>query len=102
MQQRRKVGTAAVRRARMVGADEQRDQKAGSGPSENKMLPGPDENKGEPQEPPATSAARQLARAHEVDLRRIRGTGHEGRITQDDVRKFVERDLPPDAPPRPR
>jgi 2-oxoisovalerate dehydrogenase E2 component (dihydrolipoyl transacylase) len=37
-----------------------------------------------------TPAVRRLAREHGVDLSLISGTGHSGRITRDDVMRFVE------------
>jgi len=38
----------------------------------------------------ASPAAKRLAREHGVDLARVRGTGPEGRIVEDDVKRFVE------------
>jgi pyruvate/2-oxoglutarate dehydrogenase complex dihydrolipoamide acyltransferase (E2) component len=46
---------------------------------------GPDGYKG-----PVTPAVRRLAREHNVDLALIAGSGHSGRVTRDDVLKFVE------------
>ena len=46
---------------------------------------GPDGYKG-----PVTPAVRRLAREHGVDLALIAGSGHSGRVTRDDVLKFVE------------
>ncbi|CAN5821906.1 hypothetical protein BH20CHL5_BH20CHL5_02720 [soil metagenome] len=37
-----------------------------------------------------TPAVRRLAREHSVDLAQIAGTGHDGRVTRDDVMKWVE------------
>lgn len=37
-----------------------------------------------------TPAVRRLAREHGVDLSRIAGTGHDGRVTRDDITKWVE------------
>ena len=37
-----------------------------------------------------TPAVRRLAREHSVDLAQVQGTGHAGRVTRDDVLKFVE------------
>ena len=37
-----------------------------------------------------TPAVRRLAREHSVDLSLIQGTGHGGRVTRDDVLKFVD------------
>jgi 2-oxoisovalerate dehydrogenase E2 component (dihydrolipoyl transacylase) len=37
-----------------------------------------------------TPAVRRLAREHGVDLSQIEGSGHSGRVTRDDVLKFVE------------
>jgi pyruvate/2-oxoglutarate dehydrogenase complex dihydrolipoamide acyltransferase (E2) component len=39
---------------------------------------------------PTTPAVRRLAREHGVDLSMVAGTGHAGRVTSADVRKFVE------------
>ncbi len=39
---------------------------------------------------PTTPAVRRLAREHGVDLALVAGTGHGGRVTLSDVRKFVE------------
>jgi pyruvate dehydrogenase E2 component (dihydrolipoamide acetyltransferase) len=38
----------------------------------------------------ASPAAKRLAREHEVDLAQVKGSGPEGRITEDDVQRFVE------------
>jgi len=38
----------------------------------------------------ASPAAKRLAREHGVDLSRVVGTGPEGRIVEDDVKKFIE------------
>ena len=46
---------------------------------------GPDGYKG-----PTTPAVRRLAREHGVDLTLVAGSGHSGRVTRDDVLKFVE------------
>jgi len=46
---------------------------------------GPDSYKG-----PTTPAVRRLAREHDVDLELIAGSGHSGRVTREDVLKFVE------------
>ena len=46
---------------------------------------GPDGYKG-----PVTPAVRRLAREHGVDLALVAGSGHAGRVTRDDVLKFVE------------
>ncbi|MGZ8758441.1 MAG: dihydrolipoamide acetyltransferase family protein [Aeromicrobium sp.] len=46
---------------------------------------GPDGYKG-----PTTPAVRRLAREHGVDLALVAGSGHSGRVTRDDVLKFVE------------
>jgi pyruvate/2-oxoglutarate dehydrogenase complex dihydrolipoamide acyltransferase (E2) component len=39
---------------------------------------------------PTTPAVRRLAREHGVDLTLVAGSGHGGRVTRDDVLKFVE------------
>ena len=39
---------------------------------------------------PTTPAVRRVAREHGVDLALVAGTGHGGRVTRDDVMKFVE------------
>lgn len=46
---------------------------------------GPDGYKG-----PTTPAVRRLAREHGIDLSLIAGSGHGGRVTREDVLKFVE------------
>ena len=46
---------------------------------------GPDGYKG-----PTTPAVRRLAREHKVDLSLVAGSGHGGRVTRDDVLRFVE------------
>jgi pyruvate/2-oxoglutarate dehydrogenase complex dihydrolipoamide acyltransferase (E2) component len=46
---------------------------------------GPDGYKG-----PVTPAVRRLAREHGLDLALIAGSGHSGRVTREDVLKFVE------------
>lgn len=45
-----------------------------------------------------TSAARQLAEEHQLDITRVEGTGPGGRITEDDVRRYIE-GLPVEVPP---
>jgi len=42
----------------------------------------------------ASPAAKRLAREHGVDLSRVRGTGPEGRIVEDDVKSFIEETEP--------
>ena len=37
-----------------------------------------------------TPAVRRLAREHGVDLAKVQGTGHSGRVTREDVMRFVE------------
>lgn len=44
----------------------------------------------EPEEVLATPAAKRLAREHGIDLSKIKGTGPHGRITQEDVLRYVE------------
>lgn len=39
---------------------------------------------------PASPAAKRLAREHDVDLSKVVGTGPEGRIVEDDVKRFIE------------
>ncbi len=39
---------------------------------------------------PTTPAVRRLAREHSIDLALVAGSGHGGRVTRDDVLKFVE------------
>src|SRR5262245_16557255 len=39
---------------------------------------------------PTTPAVRRLAREHNIDLAVVAGTGHGGRVTREDVLKFVE------------
>ncbi|MEO8625154.1 MAG: dihydrolipoamide acetyltransferase family protein [Candidatus Limnocylindrales bacterium] len=39
---------------------------------------------------PTTPAVRRIAREHGVDLSMVAGSGHGGRVTRDDVMKFVE------------
>jgi len=39
---------------------------------------------------PTTPAVRRLAREHSIDLSMIAGSGHGGRVTREDVMKFVE------------
>ncbi|WP_324669045.1 dihydrolipoamide acetyltransferase family protein [Geochorda subterranea] len=51
-------------------------------------------------------AVRRLAREHGVDLARVRGTGHGGRVTREDVLAYVaarqrQATAPPSAPPEP-
>jgi len=48
---------------------------------------------------PASPAAKRLAREHGIDLRQVQGTGRGGRITEEDVRKFIEAQKAA-APPR--
>jgi pyruvate dehydrogenase E2 component (dihydrolipoamide acetyltransferase) len=38
----------------------------------------------------ASPAAKRLAREHDVDLSLVKGTGPEGRIVEDDVKKFID------------
>jgi pyruvate/2-oxoglutarate dehydrogenase complex dihydrolipoamide acyltransferase (E2) component len=45
-----------------------------------------------------TPAVRRLAREHGVDLAQVQGTGHSGRVTRDDVLKFVEQQKSGAAP----
>ncbi len=44
----------------------------------------------EPQRVLASPIARRLAREHNIDLRQVKGTGRGGRITEKDVRAFIE------------
>ena len=46
-------------------------------------------------------AVRRLAREHSVDLSRIQGTGMGGRITRDDVLRYLAEPQPPAATPAP-
>ncbi len=39
---------------------------------------------------PVTPAVRRLARENDVDLAQVRGTGHGGRVTRDDIMAFIE------------
>ncbi|MDH7595055.1 MAG: dihydrolipoamide acetyltransferase family protein [Candidatus Bathyarchaeia archaeon] len=39
---------------------------------------------------PASPAAKRLAREHGIDLTQIKGSGSEGRISEEDVRRFIE------------
>jgi 2-oxoisovalerate dehydrogenase E2 component (dihydrolipoyl transacylase) len=39
---------------------------------------------------PVTPAVRRLARENDVDLGQVRGTGHGGRVTRDDIMAFIE------------
>jgi len=39
---------------------------------------------------PTTPAVRRLAREHGIDLSMIAGSGHGGRVTRDDVQKFID------------
>jgi 2-oxoisovalerate dehydrogenase E2 component (dihydrolipoyl transacylase) len=57
----------------------------GNGASVGNGAAAPDGYKG-----PTTPAVRRLAREHGVDLALIAGSGHGGRVTRDDVMKFVE------------
>jgi pyruvate dehydrogenase E2 component (dihydrolipoamide acetyltransferase) len=41
---------------------------------------------------PATPVARRIARELEVDLRQVRGSGPDGRVTEEDVRSFARDD----------
>ena len=45
-----------------------------------------------------TPAVRRLAREHSIDLSLIAGTGHSGRVTRDDVLRFVEQQRSGGAP----
>ena len=45
---------------------------------------------GEEYRGPVTPAVRRLARENDVDLGQVRGTGHGGRVTREDVMAFVE------------
>jgi pyruvate/2-oxoglutarate dehydrogenase complex dihydrolipoamide acyltransferase (E2) component len=45
-----------------------------------------------------TPAVRRLAREHSIDLSLISGTGHAGRVTRDDVLRFVEQQRSGGAP----
>ena len=48
-----------------------------------------------------TPAVRRLAREHNIDLALIAGTGHAGRVTREDVEKFVEQTKAGTAPATP-
>ncbi len=48
------------------------------------------EEKPEPVVVNATKAARELAETENIDLRKIKGTGAEGKITLNDVRKALK------------
>ncbi len=48
-----------------------------------------------------TPAVRRLAREYNVDLALIAGTGHSGRVTREDVEKFVEQEKSGTAPSAP-
>lgn len=39
---------------------------------------------------PTSPAAKRLAREHDIDLAQVKGSGPEGRISEDDVRRFIE------------
>jgi 2-oxoglutarate dehydrogenase E2 component (dihydrolipoamide succinyltransferase) len=51
-----------------------------------------------PTEAPLSPAARRLVREAGLDPGQIRGTGREGRITQEDVQTYLEQKKPPEAP----
>lgn len=55
--------------------------------------------KSTPEEIKASPAARRLAREHAIDITKVRGTGPEGRIVEEDVSLFLERQQ--HASPRP-
>jgi 2-oxoisovalerate dehydrogenase E2 component (dihydrolipoyl transacylase) len=48
-----------------------------------------------------TPAVRRLAREHSIDLALIAGTGHSGRVTREDVEKFIEQQKAGTAPTAP-
>ena len=51
------------------------------------------------EKPRASPAVRRRAREADIDLRLVRGSGPDGRITRDDLKAFIER--PPETPPQP-
>jgi pyruvate dehydrogenase E2 component (dihydrolipoamide acetyltransferase) len=50
---------------------------------------------------PASPAARRLAREHNIDLARVPGSGPEGRVSEEDVRKYLAAQAAPVTPPSP-
>src|SRR5581483_1525305 len=50
---------------------------------------------------PASPAARRLAREHNIDLARVPGSGPEGRVSEEDVRKYLAAQAAPVTPPPP-
>jgi 2-oxoisovalerate dehydrogenase E2 component (dihydrolipoyl transacylase) len=48
-----------------------------------------------------TPAVRRLAREHDIDLTLIAGTGHAGRVTREDIEKFIEQQKAGTAPTAP-
>jgi 2-oxoisovalerate dehydrogenase E2 component (dihydrolipoyl transacylase) len=48
-----------------------------------------------------TPAVRRLAREHDIDLALIAGTGHAGRVTREDIEKFIEQQKAGTAPTAP-
>jgi 2-oxoisovalerate dehydrogenase E2 component (dihydrolipoyl transacylase) len=76
-------------------------------PSAQATAPSPARASSEPVAPyegPVTPAVRRLARENDVDLALVRGSGHAGRVTREDVLAFVEarsKGVTPAAPAAP-
>ncbi|MGI8703316.1 MAG: dihydrolipoamide acetyltransferase family protein [Candidatus Limnocylindrales bacterium] len=65
-----------------------------AGSDEGAERSGPPDQSGPEHEGRMTPAVRRLAREHGVDLSLIKGTGHSGRVTREDVLAFVEQQRP--------
>ncbi len=65
----------------------------------------PEGGRGEEEHVRSSPLVRRIAREHDVDLKHVRGTGLGGRVTRDDIMKFVEQHpagAPVAAPPQPQ
>lgn len=54
------------------------------------VAPGPAEGPAGPDKPQTSPAVRKIAKEHDIDLTRVPGTGPKGRITRDDITRFMQ------------
>ncbi|MSU21882.1 MAG: branched-chain alpha-keto acid dehydrogenase subunit E2 [Pedosphaera sp.] len=79
---------APVKASRVPGIE--RTEQVAAGEAEQKSLAEP-ALKDSPFPPPASPTVRKIARDLGIDLRRIKGSEHGGRIVLDDVRSYIDR-----------
>ena len=86
------VGTASAVQPDGTTAPAAAVQARTEAPPSPAAMPGPAEEEAPVSDEPARSSplVRRMAREHRLDLRRIRGTGMGGRISKDDVLRYLE------------